>query len=104
MSDIIVNTADESITDLANAVVVRDWHQGDLTDEDTVLYAEAHGKRLADLVELVRAVANFSTSEEVLAGLDDPDDPDQVLEAEQGMKQDSVDSIDSLVGWARKLI
>ena len=81
VSDIIVNTADESITDLANAVVVRDWHQGDLTDEDTVLYAEAHGKRLADLVAFVQKVARLTEA-----------------------RATAVDDLDGLIYAARKLI
>ena len=104
MADIIVNVADESITDLDNAVVVMGWHQGDLDNDDTVNYAAAHGKSLAELLDFVRNLSRWSTSEEVIAELDDPDDPDQVLEAEQEQKQESPDLLDNLILKARGLV
>ena len=100
---IIVNLADESITDLANSVVVRDWHQGDLTDEDTVLYAEAHGKSLADLLSFVRKIARYSTMTDIATetrdvGIEDVEDV--LTEA----RATAVDDMDSLIREARNLI
>ena len=66
-TDIVVNTADESITDLANAVVVMDWAwNDDMDNDDAVLYATAHGKSIAALVAFVQKVASMETIDDVV--------------------------------------
>ena len=103
--DIIVNLADESITDLANSV----WVGGAVTDadldnEDVILYANAHGKSLANVVEFVRKVAAMLTMDEAVADIDDPLDPDQALEAEQEYKHTLPDEVAALIEEARMIL
>ena len=104
MADIIVNLADESITDLHNAVVVQDWDQGDLDNEDVIFYADAHGRSLADVIEFVRKVAAMLTMDEAVADIDDPLDPDQALEAEQEYKHTLPDEVAALIEEARMIL
>jgi hypothetical protein len=101
----IVNLADESITDLSNAVIVPQHVVEALDDEvDVIHYAEAHGLSLANLVAFAEKVAAFSTMDEIVAALDDPNDPDQILEAEQETKHYCPDQMDELVIKARDLL
>ena len=104
-TDIVVNTADESITDLANAVVVMDWAwNDDMDNDDAVLYATAHGKSIAALVAFVQKVASMETIDDVVANVETPGDPDQELEAEQDYKHNLPDEMEAMIAEARSLV
>jgi hypothetical protein len=107
--DLIVNLADESITGVEQTVWVENWPEdyspdSDLDNEDVVLYASHHGHDVAALIEFARKIADFTTGEEGIADLPDPEDPDQVLEAEQDYKHYCPDTMDALIAEARELI
>ena len=100
MADIIVNLADESITDLHNAVVVQDWDQGDLDNEDmsstptrTASRWRTAGLRAEGRSQLVHGGGRRR--------MDDPTDPDQALEAEQEQKQEAAGPSGRLILKAR---
>ena len=103
-TSIIVNLADESITDLPNAVWIADWEQdGDLDNDDVLSYAAAHGKSLADLLSFVRKIARYSTMTDIATetrdvGIEDVEDV--LTEA----RATAVDDMDSLIREARNLI
>jgi hypothetical protein len=75
-----------------------------LDNEDVLLYAEVHGLSVAEVIEFARKVAAFTTGAEGIADLPDPDDPDQVLEAEQEYKHYCPDTMDALIVEARALL